>query len=102
MKKSLTCSLALAALLPLFSASSKAEASYSLQDSVAFYLRMGKEDMTTRRYATAWGYFEKASKIDPKNTDAQLGIVDACLKMNRMAPAIRAMEAVSTLHPNDY
>jgi tetratricopeptide (TPR) repeat protein len=69
---------------------------------VSFYLQQGQADLSTRRYATAWGYFEKASKIDPKNVEAQLGIVDACLKMNRMAPAIRAMEQVSNLRPNDY
>jgi tetratricopeptide (TPR) repeat protein len=102
MKKSIIGSLALAAFLPLLSVSVKAEATYSHQDSVAFYLKLGKEDMSNRRYATAWSYFEKASKVDPRNVDAQLGIVDACLKMNRMAPAIRAMETVSNLRPNDY
>lgn len=102
MKKLIIRSFALVALMPVFSSSVKAEATYTIKDSVSFFLRLGKEDLSTRRYATAWSYFEKASKIDPKNVDAQLGIVDACLKMNRMAPAIRAMEAVSTLSPNDY
>jgi tetratricopeptide (TPR) repeat protein len=102
MKKLIIRSFALVALMPVFSSSVKAEAVYSMKDSVSFFLKLGKEDMSTRRYSTAWGYFEKAARIDPKNVDAQLGIVDACLKMNRMAPAIRAMEAVSTLKPNDY
>lgn len=101
MKKLIIRSFALAALLPIFATSAKAEATYSIQDSVSFFLRLGKEDFATRRYSTAWSYFEKAAKIDPKNVDAQLGIVDACLKMNRMAPAIRAMEAVGSLRPND-
>ncbi len=102
MKKICSCSLALAALLPLFSAYAKAESVYNMKDSVNFYLNLGKEDAAERRYSTAWKYYEKASQIDPKNVDAQTGIVDVCLKMNRLAPAIRAMEAVATLRPADY
>ncbi len=100
--KKLSCSLAIAALLPLFSGSARAEAVYSMKDSVSFYLNMGKEDASERRYSTAWKYYERASQIDPKNVEAQVGIAEVCLKMNRMAPAIRAMEAVAAIRPNDY
>lgn len=102
MKTSITRALAFAVLLPLLSLNAKAESGYAHQDSVAFFLKSGKSEMEARRYSNAWSNFEKASKLDPKNVEAQLGIMDACLKMNRMAPAIRAMEAATTLMPNDY
>ncbi len=92
----------MAALMPVFSTAAKAEAIYNMKDSVAFYLNLGKQDAAERRYSTAWKYYEKASQIDPKSVEAQTGIVDVCLKMNRMAPAIRAMETVAALRPTDY
>lgn len=101
MKTIITRTLLLAVLLPLLAVSARAEA-YAHQDSVSFYLQSGKSDMQARKYSTAWSYFEKAAKLDPKNVEAQMGIMDACLKMNRMAPAIRAMESASKLVPNDY
>ncbi|MBS1616379.1 MAG: tetratricopeptide repeat protein [Bacteroidetes bacterium] len=102
MKTSITCSLALAALLPLMHLNAQAEETYSLKDSVSFFIKSGKSDLEARRYSTAWSSFEKAAKLDPKNIEAQTGIMNACLKMNRMAPAIRAMETVIQLTPSDY
>lgn len=95
-------SIAIAAFLPLLAGPAFGQSSYAHQDSVAYYLKSGKSDIEGRRYSAAWTNFEKASKLDPNSIDAQMGIVDACMKMNRMAPAIRAMEAVTKLAPNDY
>jgi tetratricopeptide (TPR) repeat protein len=102
MKQSIARTLAVAALLPLLSLTSQAESRYEHQDSVSFFLKTAKSDMEARRYSSAWSSYEKASKLDPKSVDAQMGIMEACLKMNRMAPAIRAMEAATTLVPSDY
>lgn len=102
MKKSIYYSLALAAMLPLMLQNAQAEGTYSHQDSVSFFLNSGKSDLEARRYSTAWSSFEKAAKLDSKNVEAQTGIMNACLKMNRMAPAIKAMEVIIQLAPGDY
>ena len=70
-------------------------------DSVAYYMQMGKEMQEARKYAEAWRFYEKAAKTNPGNVEAQLGIVDACTKMNRMAPAIKALEDVNKIDPKN-
>lgn len=102
MKKNISRFLAIAALMPLLSVSAKAEAVYSLKDSVSFFMKMGDQDKAERRFAAAWTSYEKATRIDPRNADAQLAVADICFKINRMAPAIRALEAAGILKPNDY
>lgn len=102
MKKNISRTIAVAALLPLLSFSAKAEAVYSMKDSVSFFMRLGDQDKAERRYSTAWKNYEKAAQIDPRNAEAQLAVADVCFKMNRMAPAIRALEAAGTLRPSDY
>jgi tetratricopeptide (TPR) repeat protein len=81
-----------------------ASASISIpnRDSVAYYMDLGKADEANRKYSTAWHYYEKASKHDSGNVDIQLAIAEVCLKMKRMAPAIRALDSASKLRPNDY
>jgi tetratricopeptide (TPR) repeat protein len=73
----------------------------SENDSVASYIQQGKELQGARKYADAWRFYEKAAKVEPNNKDAQLGIVEVCTKMNRMAPAIKALEDVYKAYPQD-
>lgn len=70
-------------------------------DSVGHYIQQAKELQTARKYADAWRFYEKAVKAEPGNKEAQLGIVDVCTRMNRMAPAIKALEDVYKLYPTD-
>jgi len=70
-------------------------------DSVGYYMQQAKDMQAARKYAEAWRFYEKVAKVEPGNTEAQLGIVDVCTKMNRMAPAIKALEDVHKIHPED-
>lgn len=78
-----------------------ANAGTQTDDSVSYYMQMGKEMHEARKYAEAWRYYEKVAKSNPGNVEAQLGIVDACTKMNRMAPAIKALEDVNKIDPKN-
>jgi tetratricopeptide (TPR) repeat protein len=102
MKKLISCSFAVAALMPLLSVKAKADAIYQMKDSASFYTTLGKEEQDSRRYANAWRYYEKAAQFDSRNADVQLSIAEVCLKMNRMAPAIKALEAAGAIRPTDY
>jgi tetratricopeptide (TPR) repeat protein len=102
MKKLISCSFAVAALMPFLSTNAKADAIYSTRDSATYYMTLGKDEQDNRRYANAWRYFEKAAQMDSRNADVQLSIAEVCLKMNRMAPAIKALETAAGIRPNDY
>lgn len=71
------------------------------KDSANYYLRAGKEQQDARKYSDAWKYYERAAKFDPTNLDAQMGIADVCMEMNRMAPAIKALEEANRMNPTD-
>lgn len=72
------------------------------QDSVAHLMSLGKNEESARKWGNAWQYYEKAAKMDGKNAEIQMAIADVCLKMNRMGPAIKAMDSATKLRPNDY
>jgi tetratricopeptide (TPR) repeat protein len=72
------------------------------RDSVAYYMNLGKEDEGKRKFSTAWHFYEKASKHDSGNVEIQMAIAEVCLKMKRMAPAIRALDSATKLSPNDF
>lgn len=95
---------ALAAMVLLLSVSFEGHASISgsPKDSVAYYMEMGKAAQEGRTPSIAWQYYDKAAKLDGKNADIQLAIADVCLKMNRLAPAIRALDSATKLRPTDY
>ena len=79
----------------------KAEAVYNNRDSAAFYYNLGQEEQTARRFSNAWRWYEKATKFDSRDSKIQLAIADVCLQMNRMAPAVKALEAASSINPGD-
>jgi tetratricopeptide (TPR) repeat protein len=99
MLKSLSLSLALAAVTAITPASVSFAA--LSKDSASYYFQLGKAEITNRRYSVAWTQFEKAAKHNPEDADIQMAIAEVCTKMNRMAPAVKALESVSKLRPND-
>jgi tetratricopeptide (TPR) repeat protein len=101
MNKHLLLALALAGAVVLPAAVTASIGNVN-KDSVSFYLKLGKEQFAARKYATAWLYYEKAANQDACNPDIQLAIAEVCLKMNRMAPAIRALDSACKLRPADY
>ncbi len=102
MNKGLVYTLVIGSLAQLGSFQARAESVYSIRDSAGHYMNLGRAEEAGRKYAAAWGYYEKAAKFDSKDADAQLAIADVCLKMNRMAPAMKALEAAAQLRPTDY
>lgn len=102
MIKNFAYSIAITGLLQLLPAVSQAESISGTRDSASFYYNLGREDQAGRRYATAWKYYEKAAKCNARDADVQLAIAEVCLKMNRMAPAIKALETATSLRPADY
>ena len=102
MKKNLVLALAVAGISQVLPSGARAESVYGNRDSAAFYLLLGKDEQAARKYSVAWKYFEKAAQYDSRNADAQLAIAEVCLKMNRMAPALKALETASALRPTDY
>jgi tetratricopeptide (TPR) repeat protein len=102
MKKNLVLALAVAGISQILPSAAKAESVYGNRDSASFYLKLGKDEQAARKYSSAWKYFEKSAQYDSRNADAQLAIAEVCLKMNRMAPALKALEAASNLRPTDY
>jgi len=70
-------------------------------DSATYYLSLGKEQEIARKYSEAWRYFDKAASFDPTNVEAQVSIAEVCTKMNKMAPAIQALNEVVKLRPDD-
>ena len=101
MNKSITLAATIACL-SLGPVAARAESVYANRDSASHYMTLGKNDQDARKYATAWKYFELAARMDSRNADAQLAIAEVCLKMNRMAPAMKALEAASIIRPADY
>lgn len=73
-----------------------------IEDSVAYLVSLGRAAEGEKKWGTAWQYYEKASKLDGKNAEIQMAIADVCLKMNRMGPAIKAMDSATKLRPADY
>lgn len=71
------------------------------KDSAAHYMQMGKQQQEARKYGDAWKYYEKVVKFDPSSVEAQLAIAEVCTQMNRMAPAVRALEDAARLSPQD-
>jgi tetratricopeptide (TPR) repeat protein len=103
MKNVSIIALSFAGLVQICPSPVKAETAYSVnRDSATFYLTLGKEDQAARKYANAWRYFEKAANYDGQNAEAQLAIADVCTKMNRMGPAIKALEAACRIRSADY
>ena len=95
--------LAVAGLIQCCSPVAQAESVYSAnQDSAAFFFNLGKEDQTAHRYNSAWRYFEQAARYDSRDAETQLAIADVCLQMNKMAPAIKALETAGRLRSTDY
>lgn len=70
-------------------------------DSADAYIQQAREFQEAKKYAEAWRLYEKAAKAQPANKEAYLGIVDVCTKMNRMAPAIKALEDIYKVYPQD-
>ncbi len=66
------------------------------------YMGLANKNLFERKYAEAWRYYDKAARIDALNLEAQTGIAEVCLKMNRTAPALKAMEAIAAVRPTDY
>lgn len=66
------------------------------------YIGLANKNLYERKPAEAWRYYEKAARMDAGNLEAQTGIAEVCLKMNRMAPALQAMEAIAGIRPGDY
>ena len=71
------------------------------KDSANYYMTLGKTEQDARRYSNAWKDYERASKFDPTNVEPQLAIAEVCTQMNRMAPAIKALEDANTINPAD-
>ncbi|XZF13983.1 tetratricopeptide repeat protein [Chitinophagaceae bacterium MMS25-I14] len=71
------------------------------RDSADIMYLAGKQEYNARKYSNAWRYFDKAAKFDPSNPEIQRSIADVCLLMNKMAPAIKALESVHQLKPED-
>jgi tetratricopeptide (TPR) repeat protein len=100
MLKTLSLSLVLAGITA-FAPASVSFAALS-KDSASFYYQLGKAELANRRYSVAWQQFEKAALHNPADADLQLAIADVCTKMNRMAPAVKALETASKIRPNDH
>lgn len=88
-------------LLSLIFPAARATAVSLNRDSAQHYFVLGRQEQDARRYATAWKHFEQSAKFDETNADAQLAIYEVCKKMNRIAPATKALEAAGKLRPND-
>lgn len=86
----------------LFFSAARATSVYANRDSAQYFYKLGKQEQEARRYSAAWKYFEQAAKFDDRDADMQLSIAEVCLKMNRMAPAVKALESASSLRPEDY
>lgn len=71
------------------------------RDSSSHYLQLGRTAVSARKYSDAWRFLEKAGQHDPKNADIQKEIAEVCFKMNRMAPAIKALENAYAISPSD-
>ena len=102
MNKALTLAFVLVGLGPIGAFTASAESVYANRDSASHYLNLGKSEQAARKYANAWRYFEQAARFDSRDAEPQLAIADVCLKMNRMAPALKALETASQLRPDDY
>lgn len=99
MLKTLSISLAIAGLTT-FAPAAVSFAALS-KDSASHFYQLGQAELTNRRYSVAWQNFEKAAQFNPNDADLQLAIADVCTKMNRMAPAVKALESASKLRPSD-
>jgi tetratricopeptide (TPR) repeat protein len=71
------------------------------RDSASYYLNLGRTELEARKYSNAWRYLEKAGQHDPQNASIQKEIAAVCFKMNRSAPAIKALEAAYAINPSD-
>src|SRR5690606_21156827 len=94
--------IAAAALSMASVSASHAESVYTIKDSAAYYMNLGRGEQTAGKYANAWKYFERAAKHDTRSAEAQMAIAEVCLKMNRIAPAVKALEAAVALNSSDY
>lgn len=99
MFKTLSLTLALAGISAIAPVAVNAAA--LSKDSASYYIQQGKAELANRRYSVAWQAFEKAATHNPSDADLQLQIAEVCTKMNRMAPAVKALETASRLRPND-
>jgi tetratricopeptide (TPR) repeat protein len=81
---------------------SQAESQPGNRDSADYYFNLGKQEQEARRYPDAWRHYEQSAKFDDRNAETQIAIADVCLKMNRMAPAVNALEVASKLKPEDF
>lgn len=71
-------------------------------DSAEFFFSKGKELQMARQYSNAWGFYEKAARQNPNNEQYHLAIAEVCQTMHRMGPLVRALEAATTIAPNNY
>ncbi len=85
-----------------FSDAAQSLAKKDSQLIISAYLGLADKNLFERKYAEAWRYYEKAARIDAQSLEAQTGIAEACLKMNRTAPALKALEAIALIRPEDY
>lgn len=69
--------------------------------SSAGLMEAGKSEQAARRYSQAWAFYEQAAKKDPTAIEPQLAIAEVCQQMNKMAPAIRALEAAVKIDPSN-
>lgn len=101
MKKNILFGLALASLVQLLPHSVKAVSFTPNRDSASYFFNLGKEEEAARKFSNAWRYYEKATNYDPSNVEAYVSVANVCLKMNKMAPAIKALEEVNKVRPAD-
>lgn len=71
------------------------------RDSASYYMDLGRSELSARRYSNAWRYMEKAGNFSPQDASIQKEIAEVCFKMNKPAPAIKALESAYAINPND-
>lgn len=71
------------------------------KDSSSYYYGLGQKEYNARKYSNAWRYLEKAGNFNPNDAAIQKNIAEVCLKMNKMAPAIKALEQAYKIDPAD-
>ncbi len=71
------------------------------RDSASYYMDLGRTELAARRYSNAWRFMEKAGQFAPQDATIQQEIADVCFKMNKPAPAIKALESAYAINPSD-
>ncbi len=100
MKRNLLIALIVGSALQGISIHAKADGRPN-EDSAAYYMQAGKGEQIARRYPQAWTLYEKAARNAPASIEPQLAIAEVCQQMNKMAPAIRALEAAIKIAPDN-